>query len=108
MLFKKIADNSSPDSLATRLRRKRFSFFLSLISQLDRQITILDVGGTEQFWQVMGSGSAEGIHITLLNVEKYVTTNPCIDSVTGDARDLKFPDASFDVVFSNSVIEQPK
>jgi ubiquinone/menaquinone biosynthesis C-methylase UbiE len=105
MIFKKIADNSNPDSLATRFRKKRFELFISLLSGLNRSITILDVGGTEQFWRMMGFVDSDGIDITLLNVNEYKTSSSSVKSVKGDALDLEFPDSSFDVVFSNSVIE---
>jgi ubiquinone/menaquinone biosynthesis C-methylase UbiE len=45
-------------------------------------------------------------HITLLNLEELATRHKNIRSIYGDARHLtKFDDKSFDIVFSNSVIE---
>lgn len=105
MIFKLIANNENPDSLATKLRRKRFSFFFSMLSKLERPIKILDVGGTEQFWQMQGFGEMEDVKITLLNLEEHRVSRSGFTSIKGDACDLKFADQSFDVVFSNSVIE---
>jgi hypothetical protein len=105
MIFNKVANFSRPDSLSAKLREKRFSFFLSLLSQLEYPIIILDVGGTEAFWKMMNLSKVEGIKITLLNTDDSVVADPLFTYVKGDARDLKFPDKSFDVVFSNSVIE---
>ncbi len=105
MFFEKIANNSNNDSWSARLRRKRFDLFLSLLSEVERPINILDVGGTERFWQVMGFGEKEDISIALLNVDVIPVSSPAVTSIKGDARDIKFPDASFDIVFSNSVIE---
>jgi hypothetical protein len=70
MTFKLITDNTRPTSLATLFRKKRFSFFLSLLSQLEYPISILDVGGTEQFWQLMGFCNIESIKI---NPSCYLT-----------------------------------
>jgi hypothetical protein len=105
MLFKKIADNDHPDSLATRFRNKRFNLFLLLLSRLSRPITILDIGGTEQFWRMMGFHDSDNINITLLNLNHDSISHPNLNSIIGDAREISYPDGSFDVVFSNSVIE---
>lgn len=105
MFFQKIADNSNPSSLATRLRKKRFSFFLSLLNSLEHPISILDVGGTEDFWNIMGISNLSDVYITLLNISECMTSNPNINFVKGNACDIKFPDSSFDIIFSNSVIE---
>lgn len=105
MLFEKIADNRNVKSLAARLRQKRFIFFLSLLSNINYPIKILDVGGVEQFWQVMGYNNMENVEITLLNIDRALVSGANFKSVQGDALDMKFPDESFDVVFSNSVIE---
>ena len=105
MLFEKIADNRNVKSLAARLRQKRFIFFLSLLSNINYPINILDVGGVEQFWQVMGYNNMENVQITLLNIDRALVSGANFKSVQGDALDMKFPDESFDVVFSNSVIE---
>ena len=104
MLFDKIADNNSADSLATGLRKKRFEKFIALLSSLNRPISILDVGGTERFWESMGLGNKLEYNIIILNVYKHKVFSKNINSVAGDARKLFFPDATFDVVFSNSVI----
>jgi len=68
-------------------------------------LSILDVGGTASFWQIMNP-VPEGTSITLFNLELQSTSGSTINSVAGDARDMRqFNDTQFDVVFSNSVIE---
>jgi SAM-dependent methyltransferase len=104
-LLRKIADNSSEDSIASGLRRRRMRFFRGLIADLPRPLRVLDVGGTEEFWHI-AFGDLDGIEITLLNVKPATTTSPHFQSVTGDARSMpQFKQHEFDIVFSNSVIE---
>jgi hypothetical protein len=106
MPLKKFVDNREAGSLATRMRRRRFEFFLSLLDLIDRPVSVLDVGGTQNFWEVMGLRSLGDLRITLLNLETQPVSSSNFESVAGDARDLsRYGDASFDVVFSNSVIE---
>ena len=93
------------NSLASGFRRKRFEFFHSLVAQLDRPVSILDVGGAPGYWSVLGPEACHGLRITLLNLEPTPALPPGLTQVTGDARSLQFADCSFDVVFSNSVIE---
>lgn len=104
-MFGKIADNQDQKSLAVQFRRKRFSFFLSLLSRLERPVRILDIGGTESYWKMMGLNADDDIHVTLLNLEHEDITLPNMKSLVGDARKIHLQDSSFDVVFSNSVIE---
>lgn len=97
-----------PKSLNQYFRMKRFSFFLNLLQNIDRQkeIQILDIGGTYNFWERMDFTKKEGIKITILNLEQEVTHSPNITSVKGDACNLSlYKNKEFDVVFSNSVIE---
>jgi hypothetical protein len=67
---------------------------------------ILDVGGTNSFWQQRGWAGRDDVQIILLNLSPQDRQHNNITPVTGDATDLsRFEDASFHVVFSNSVIE---
>jgi hypothetical protein len=104
--LKKFFDNRQAGSLAARMRRRRFAFFLSLLDRVPRPAKILDVGGTQSFWEVMGHTNLHDLRVTLLNLESQPVSGSSFESIAGDARDLsRYPDASFDVVFSNSVIE---
>ena len=99
------ADNRDPASLAARLRRRRFAFFESLLSRIPGHVRILDVGGTPDFWRVVGL-SRPNVSVTLLNRSPATAHSGTVHSVVGDARDMReFRDGEFDVVFSNSVIE---
>lgn len=102
--IERVADNQNKASLSHQFRQKRFGLFLSKISLLPRPISILDIGGTLAFWENMGF-SEEGVTITLLNLAEQEITKPGFVSVAGDATQLPYPDQSFDMVFSNSVIE---
>lgn len=75
------------------------------MSRLSRPLRLLDVGGTERFWELIEFPGADAVHVTLLNLTAQATSLPGLSSVVGDARCMDFGDASFDVVFSNSVIE---
>jgi 2-polyprenyl-3-methyl-5-hydroxy-6-metoxy-1,4-benzoquinol methylase len=106
MLFERIADNRKNDSLATNMRRKRFGFFLSLLAGVPRPLRILDVGGTQGFWERMDFTNEPGVTITVLNLAPQAIKFDGFSSIVGDATDLSFfADHSFDVVISNSVIE---
>jgi hypothetical protein len=69
-------------------------------------IRILDVGGAIGFWKINLSAIDRVCEITLLNLEAPECGISGIKTVAGDARRMScFHDKSFDVVFSNSVIE---
>ncbi len=105
-VLRKLADNSSDDSLATRMRRKRFALFLSLLETLEGHVEILDIGGTQQFWDLMLEGKKPDVRVTLLNVVHQPVSSAAFVSAVGDAKNLaSIRDGAFDVVFSNSVIE---
>jgi ubiquinone/menaquinone biosynthesis C-methylase UbiE len=105
-MLKKYYDNTRPDSLAARMRKKRLRLFQSLIETVPRPVKILDVGGTQQLWDYMELSGDTDINILLLNIRKGKITAPNIRQTIGDARDMpEFQDNEFDVVFSNSVIE---
>lgn len=104
-LIKKIADNSSQASLAHSMRVKRFIYFKELLQKLHKPLTILDIGGTQEYWINMGLDD-KNYKITLLNLTEELSTSSNFNSVVGDATNLaNYSDKSFDVVFSNSVIE---
>lgn len=85
-------------------RRKRFALFVRLVSpKLDQRL--LDVGGSPAFWTeypVIFGG------IDVLNIHPFEgIQNPeyHIRACCGDGCALQFADKSYDVSFSNSVIE---
>jgi ubiquinone/menaquinone biosynthesis C-methylase UbiE len=88
------------------MRRARFGFFLSLLDRVDGHLEILDIGGTQEFWNLMTDGDAGDVRVTLLNIEHQSVTSSQFISAVGDARSLpQYDNGQFDVVFSNSVIE---
>jgi ubiquinone/menaquinone biosynthesis C-methylase UbiE len=105
-IIKNLADSSDHNSLAAKLRRKRFTLFNSLIESLPKPLNILDVGGTQIFWERMGLINRVDANITLINLCEVEVTYPNFISIIGDGRDMtKFKNKEFDVIFSNSVIE---
>ena len=52
-IFNFIYDNTSPSSLASKSRQKRFEFFMFQLEKIQKPIKILDIGGTEKYWDTM-------------------------------------------------------
>ena len=102
-----LADNRNPDSLASRLRRRRLRWFVELLDDFSEPVRILDVGGTAGFWLANAPSLPKSCHFTLLNLTPVPLDGlPDAVAVTGDARNMKeFADRQFDICFSNSVIE---
>ncbi len=95
------------DSVNQRFRQQRFRFFRELIEgvKLDRPIRVLDVGGTQSYWENMDFTPAN-VHFTLFNLMEQEVSLPNFTSLHGDATNLaQFQDGAFDLVHSNSVIE---
>src|SRR5208283_3216475 len=79
-----------------RFRRRRMERFVREFA-IGRATRVLDVGGTPDDWQMV---SVEP-RVVLLNMPRAGAAQ----WVAGDGRCLPFGDQSFDVVYSNSVIE---
>lgn len=88
------------ETVSRRSRRRRFGYLQDVLP--DGPVRILDVGGTRAYWDALPS--LPEAKITLLNLSAERVPAPFV-SLSGDARDLsQFPDQSFDIVYSNSVI----
>lgn len=90
-------------------RLARFSAFLNLINSIpvmDRPLRILDVGGVEAYWGDKKRLIGRPVEITLVNLDGKQPVNPGFVFLRGNACHMpEFPDNSFDVIHSNSVIE---
>lgn len=105
-LLRALASSTSHNSLAAWFRRRRFALFRELVASCHATpLTILDIGGWQEFWEIVAFTNTPH-KIILLNTYSVRTTYPNFVSVVGDARRLTmFEDQSIDIVFSNSVIE---
>jgi hypothetical protein len=109
-LMRRLADQSTSGSFSNTRRTRRFEAFAAIVEDLlatrSRPIRILDIGGTNSFWEKRGWAGREDVEIVLVNLWAEERVHPNIEGLAGDATDLsEFADGSFDVVFSNSVIE---
>jgi len=102
-----LADNCDPQSLASRLRRQRMAWFVELLNAVPAPVRVLDVGGTVAFWRSTAADWLPRCQVTLVNLRPEDTGDlPGATAVAGDARHMpRFADRSFDLCFSNSVIE---
>jgi len=101
-----LADDENPTSFSNKLRARRFQQFESLVASLPRPLRILDVGGTNDFWAQRGWAGRADVQIFSLNLVPEKRQHENIEPLAGDATDLaQFDERSFDVAFSNSVIE---
>jgi len=87
-------------------RRKRFNLFLEYLKPQKSDI-LLDVGGYPWFWLSHPQPVAQ---IDVLNIHKIdwdasQHPNYNIKTIIGDGCSLNLPDKSYDIGFSNSVIE---
>jgi len=104
--LRKLADPTNNDSIASKTRQKNFELFRSLISKIPKPLKILDIGGTQYYWENVNFIEKNDVKIILLNTSNEEITLPNFRSVVGDARQLnEFKDKEFDIVFSHSVIE---
>lgn len=106
MIFR-AADNTNPDSLASRLRRKRVELLCRLAEDFPEPVRVLDVGGHVHFWKQHTAIFGKRFQITALNLDRAASAaEPDLIQVRGDARSMpQYADQSFDLCFSNPVIE---
>ena len=103
--LRKHASNIESENISGKYRSKRFQLLLSKVNSLQKQnIKIIDLGGSNYFWNTIGKYYSANFNLTLLNIDKDHLEG--YNSIVGDVSDLGFiNDNSFDLCFSNSVIE---
>jgi methyltransferase family protein len=87
-------------ALSSRFRLKRMRRFIEAFPITD-DTSILDVGGFPEFWADLPFAAS----ITVLNLCKPATYSDRCRLLVADGRLLPFSGSSFDIAFSNSVIE---
>jgi len=104
--LRSLADDEDPKSFSNKMRAKRFRQFEALVAPVPRPLRILDVGGTNDFWEQRGWAGRADVRILSMNLVAEERRHENIEPIAGDATNLaQFNNHSFDVVFSNSVIE---
>ena len=95
------------------MRRRRLGPLIGLIEECRRKkgsVSIIDIGGTSIFWQVIPESLLDRCKVTVLIVNLPGVERPrkvsCFTYEDSDGCDLsKYKDRQFDIAFSNSVIE---
>jgi hypothetical protein len=120
-LAKTIGDYSSLTSLGSRFRQKRIGPLLEMIARVAGATggcSIIDIGGTRQYWSIVPADFLQAHRVSILitniaeNMAERGDPNPdaaaadrIFSYARADACNLSYPDRSFDIAHSNSVIE---
>ncbi len=114
MSIAKIAsDYDNRRSLGSRLRSRRIKPFMDLVVecfQSKGEVSIIDVGGTQNYWNIVPDEflRAHNAKVTIVNLpgKELPEGDDIYSFVSGDACDLKeFSANQFDIAHSNSVVE---
>jgi SAM-dependent methyltransferase len=109
------------DQISKRSRQRKFALFMETIAPT-AETTVLDVGVEDFAYGELSDNEGDGCEtlnyfeelypwperITAVGLhegERFRASYPSVSYVKGDALDLPFEDKSFDVIFSNAVIE---
>lgn len=105
--LRKYVNGDIPGNLSSRLRRKRSLLFLNYINSIEiKNPKIIDIGGYHNYWLQLNSYFNSNLSPVLLNISKGWIMDNKFTSIVADGKDLAcIKDKSFDVAFSNSVIE---
>jgi hypothetical protein len=96
--------NSLYQHIFVRFRRRRMKRFFSLFTP-SAEARVVDIGGITETWESEAETHMP-FPVTLVNNLEYDgVLSDRYKSIEGDATALPFPDHSFDIAFSNSVIE---
>jgi hypothetical protein len=110
-LIRRLQNYDDPKSLASRFRAARSQHIRDLIERVHAEkgaCRILDLGGRPEYWSLIPRDFLESrrVHVTTLNLEAQAgVDDPLFEQRTGDACATGFPDLSFDICHSNSVVE---
>lgn len=103
-------NHEKSDSFVNKLRRKRFQLLQKSIENLvhpDKKFSVIDLGGDVNYWQQL-NWQLPNVQTTLLNLYENKINDDLKSnfiSIQGNALEAPFDSKSFDLVFSNSVIE---
>lgn len=88
-----------------RFRPRRLRLFYSSFT-IAKETKVLDLGGGLFFWELAKNEGLAVPHVTVLNIRPGPSRLPPeVNWVLGDAKETGFRDSSFDIVFSNSLVE---
>ncbi len=104
---------SNPKSLRAKLRAKRIAPFLEMLQDAYNQrgyVEVIDIGGTENYWNIVSQHYLEQRNVTITIVNLPGSGMPRDHGIfrfaEADGCDLScFGDNSFHIAHSNSVIE---
>ena len=60
---------AAPTRMSHRLRARRFRLFERLVERLPRPLRIIDIGGTNEYWEQRGWAGRDDVTITLVNLD---------------------------------------
>ena len=105
--LRKIASSNSTNNLSSKFRRKRFRIFQKYLIKLGlKEPRFLDIGGTQIYWVHINAYFKTNLSPIIVNIEKGNITNGIYAGIIGDGKSLSFiKDKTFDLAYSNSVIE---
>lgn len=101
--IKNITNIKDENSITTKIRRENFELFRSLVSLYDRKVKILDLGGTQEYWEMMKF--TDNINVTLVNLEDINVTRTNFTFIKEDIFNIDLKKFDCDIIFSHSLIE---
>lgn len=107
--------HSDKKTFAKEFRKKRIRPFMRMIEKVFREkgsVSILDIGGTRQYWKIVGDDflSHHNVTITVVNLPEEIQPKEdelfkfVLGDATGDLWSV-LDKTAFDLIHSNSVIE---
>lgn len=105
--LRKYANNTIFGNFSSKQRRKRFQFFIDRLKLLNiAEPKILDVGGNTIFWEMLNEYFKTNFKPIIINLRKSELGEGNFIKIVGDGKSLDcLKERSFDIAFSNSVME---